>query len=186
MVARLLEYAGEFPVRELYLLRHAKATTESPSSDDHGRQLAQRGEVAAQRLGEEMAGRSWYPHRALVSTATRTRSTWRLVADGIGDFAPSAYLDDRLYLARPGQALDIIRETPDSVQSLIIVGHNPTMHELSMLLSGDGSDKASLNQLRLKFSPASLARFEFDGSWETLNPHQPRLSDFLRPRDFDK
>ena len=173
-------------MRELYLLRHAKATIESPSGNDHGRELAQRGEVAARMLGEEMAVRGWYPRRALVSTATRTRNTWKLVAGGIGDCAPSAYLDDRLYLARPGQVLDIIRETPDSVRALIIVGHNPTMHELSLRLNSDDSDKASLNQLRLKLYPASLARFEFDGSWETLHPHQPRLTNFLRPRDFKK
>ena len=172
-------------MRELYLLRHAKASTESPTGDDHGRELAPRGEVAAQRLGEEMAGRGWYPHRALVSTATRTRNTWKLVASAIGDFAPSAYLDERLYLARPGQVLDIIRETPDTVQALIIVGHNPAMHELALRLCSDESDHAAFNQLRQKLSPASLARFEFDGSWETLNPHQPRLTDFVRPKDLD-
>lgn len=171
-------------MRELFLLRHAKAMTESPTGDDFGRPLASRGQAAAVRIGSAMAGRGWYPHRALVSPASRTRETWKLVASGIGDFAPAAYLDDRLYQARAGSVLDIIRETPDSVWALVVVGHNPSMHELALRLCSEDSDTRAFSHLRQKFPTAALARLEYDGSWKTLNPHQPRLTDFLRPRDL--
>lgn len=173
-------------MRELFLLRHAKAMNDSPSGDDLGRPLASRGQKAAVALGREMARRGWYPHRALVSSASRTRETWKFVATGIGDFAPSAYIDDRLYHARASSALDIIRETPDTVRALILVGHNPIMHELSLRLSGDGSDSKAHDRLRAKFPTASIARFEYDGSWGELDLHQARLTDFLRPRDLEK
>lgn len=171
-------------MRELFLLRHAKALSESPTGDDFGRRLAPRGQEAAVQIGAEMAARGWYPHRALVSSASRTRETWRLVASGIGEFAPSPHIEDRLYNATAGAVLELIRETPDTVRALILVGHNPSMHELALRLCGDDSAQIPINNLRQKYPTAALARFEFDGSWEQLNPHQPRLTDFLRPRDL--
>ena len=171
-------------MRELFLLRHAKAMTESPTGDDFGRPLATRGQEAAVQIGGAMAERGWYPHRALVSSASRTRETWKLVASAIGDFAPAPYIEERLYNASAGAVLELLRETPDSVRTLVVVGHNPSMHELALRLCGDDSDTKALHHLRQKYPTAALARFEYHGSWETLNPHQPRLTDFLRPRDL--
>ncbi|NGR08558.1 histidine phosphatase family protein [bacterium SGD-2] len=171
-------------VRELLLLRHAEALNESPTGDDIGRPLSARGHDIALRLGQALAGRGWIPQQALVSSSVRTRQTWAGVSQGVGDRAPQAVFADRLYDATAGRILDLIRTISDDVSSLAVVGHNPSMHELALRLCGDDSEPEAVRRLRLPFPAAGLARFEFDGPWEHLNPYAARLTHFLHPQDI--
>jgi len=171
-------------VRELFLMRHAEALTESPTGDDFGRPLSPRGQDAAGRIGNTMARFSWLPQRVLVSAAARTRQTWDILAPAIEIGNPEHTVEERLYSASAGRVLDMIRETADSSDALLIIGHNPSMHELALRLSSEDSDPASFNRLRPKFPPAGIVRFEFDGLWQTLNPFEARLTHFLRPQDI--
>ncbi|MCV0397761.1 MAG: histidine phosphatase family protein [Rhizobiaceae bacterium] len=66
--------------RRLFLLRHAKASRDEPGLDDFDRPLTERGLDDAARIGQVMADRGWWPRRALVSPAVRTRQTWGLAA----------------------------------------------------------------------------------------------------------
>ncbi|WP_188721444.1 SixA phosphatase family protein [Nitratireductor aestuarii] len=171
-------------MRELFLMRHAEALTESPTGDDFGRPLSPRGQEGATRIGNAMARFGWLPQRVLVSSAARTRQTWDLLKPAIESPELDCSIEERLYSATAGRVLDMIRESADAVNAVAIIGHNPSMHELALRLASESSDPAAFNLLRQKFPPAGIVRLEFEGSWQTLNPFEARLTHFLRPQDI--
>lgn len=170
-------------MKTLLLLRHAKSNWDDASLDDFDRPLAERGREAAPGMGKELAARGWQPDAVLGSAAVRVHQTWTLVAAQLTN-APKPTLSKALYMAAPARLLQHARKTPETVNSLLIVGHNPGLEEFAALIAGDGSDDASLARMREKFPTAALARFEFDGTWAKLRRGTARLTHFLRPRDL--
>jgi phosphohistidine phosphatase len=121
--------------RTLIVLRHAKSDW-SGDQPDLERPLARRGA----RQGSE-AGRWLAEHLddsidlALVSPAERTRSTWELVAARF-DVPPPALVDDRLYAASSARLLAVLREQPDELGTVLLLGHNPGVEDLVGRLTG--------------------------------------------------
>lgn len=171
-------------MRELFLLRHAKSSWDDPTLDDFDRPLAERGRKAAPVMGRAMAARGWVPQAAFVSAALRARQTWRLVAGGLGGQAPRAVHDEALYMASPERLLGFLQRAPEDAGRVVLVGHNPGLEELALLLAGPASDEEALSRLREKFPTAALARFEIACPWRALAPAAAQLTHFLRPRDL--
>lgn len=170
--------------KTLFLLRHAKAVTGGAQMSDRERPLDHRGEEAARAMGRAMNGRGWVPEAALVSPATRTRQTWAMLAPEL-DGAPAPAFPQALY---PGSVMSLLSEAtglPDETNSAIIVGHNPSIGELAVILAGTGSDPHAVALVEEKFPTAALAKLDFDGNWRDLAPGKARLTDCLRPKDLD-
>ena len=178
--------------RELVLLRHAKSAW--PDVPDHQRPLAGRGRRDAPVMGRWLRGAGHVPDQVLCSTARRARQTWQLAQDGLGA-TPPVSLDDDLYLGSAVQLLDLIRGAPPAARTLLIVGHDPAVPELALMLAatapaGDaegGSDAApaaALDRMRTKFPTAAIAVLEFGGNWDQLAPGSARLISFVAPRDL--
>jgi phosphohistidine phosphatase len=153
-------------VRHLVVMRHAKA--EPGGETDHSRELSQRGWNDALDAGRWLAGRGLVPDGALVSSARRTTSTWLAVAEG-GSFASAATSSDSLYSAGPETALDLVRETDDDVDALVVVGHNPTIAYLAQLLDDGTGDEEAGHQMAVGFPTGALAVFAVTGSWAALD-----------------
>jgi phosphohistidine phosphatase len=167
------------------LLRHAKSDWSQPGQRDHDRELSARGRIAAPRIGAYLAARALAPECALVSTARRTRDTWKLIAPSLPT-RPKALFDDRIYEAQPGSILDAIRETPTTCQSLLVVGHNPGLQELALLLIKDGGQD-DIDRLAEKFPTAGLAIIDLPtDDWETLRTGSGRLDSFVTPRGLEQ
>jgi phosphohistidine phosphatase len=166
---------SELPVRHLVVMRHAKA--EPGGETDHSRELAQRGWNDALDAGRWLAGRGLVPDGALVSSARRTTSTWLAVAEG-GSFDRAATSSDSLYSAGPETALDLVRETDDDVEALVVVGHNPTIAYLAQLLDDGSGDEEAGQQMAVGFPTGALAVFEVTGSWKALDLASARLVAF--------
>ena len=112
-------------MRTLVLIRHAKA---GPAQvDDHSRELSARGRSDAAGIRTWLSARAIVPGRVVVSTATRTRQTWELASPG--GVAPE--YDDRVYEAGTSALLEVIEQTPDDVEVLVVVGHNPGIERLA-------------------------------------------------------
>jgi phosphohistidine phosphatase len=170
-------------MKRLLLLRHAKSSRDDPSLADFERPLASRGVKAAPRMGRELEARDWLPERALISPAVRTRATWDLIAAGWGK-RPPAEFPETLYDASAEEILAQLRGAPETVSTLLVVGHNPGLHDLASRVAGETSDQKALVRLREKFPTAALARFVFDGKWRDLNFTGARLTHCLRPKDL--
>jgi phosphohistidine phosphatase len=162
-------------LRQLVVMRHAKAEPHGDSDID--RELAQKGYDDAVAAGRWLADRGFAPDEALVSSARRTTSTWLAVAEG-GSFGAAATYSQSLYLAAPETALDLVRETPSGVASLIVVGHNPTAAFLAQLLDDGNGDPAAGIRMAVGFPTAALARFEVAGPWRELDLASARLVGF--------
>ncbi len=158
--------------RRLVVMRHAKA--EPGGETDALRELAQRGWDDALEAGRWLAGSGVTPDGALVSAARRTTSTWLAVAEG-GSFEVEPTYSDGLYTAGPESALDLVRETPDEVEALVVIGHNPTMAYLAQLLDdGSGDDEAG-REMATGFPTGALAVFDVSGPWAGLDLASARL-----------
>jgi phosphohistidine phosphatase len=167
----------------LILLRHAKSEKAEPGMRDHARRLNGRGRDDAPVIGAYMARHGLVPDRVLVSTAARTRETWDGVAAELGA-RPQVSYEERLYDAGPEAILAVIKETASAVRTLLVVGHNPGLHELARLLiaSGDVEARERLNE---GLPTSGLAVIDFAGKdWRKAHPHGGRLERFVSPRSL--
>ena len=176
--------------RELVLLRHAKSAW--PDLPDHERPLAGRGRRDAPVMGRWLRAAGHVPDRVLCSTARRTRETWELAQPEL-ETAPPVSFEDRVYEASAGELLDLARDAPPEVKTLLIVGHAPGIPELALMLAGaatpadrgGGSDAGpeAVGRMRAKFPTAAVAVLELAGPWDQLGPGAARLTSFVTPRD---
>ncbi|AWM26798.1 SixA phosphatase family protein [Sinorhizobium fredii] len=168
------------PIRRLMLLRHAKSAWPEGVAD-HRRPLAGRGRKAAPAIGTFMARRGLIPDLALVSTARRAQETWELVAEAL-PHKVAARDAVGIYEVAATAIIDVIRKVEPSVEKLLLVGHNPGMAELALLLAG-GGDAVALERLKEKFPTAGLAVMDFTiEQWSEIAPGAGRLVQFVTPR----
>jgi phosphohistidine phosphatase len=171
-------------MRRLLLLRHAKAEPSEPAKRDLDRVLVERGRQDAEKIGAYMASHALIPDRVAVSPAARTRETWKFAA-AVLRTAPAAVPADRLYDATPDEILEVVKDTPASARTLLVIGHNPSLHELAVVLvaSGDIDTRERLRE-GLPTSGLAVIDFAFD-DWRKLHPRSGRLERFISPRSLE-
>ena len=135
-------------MKTLTLLRHAKSGWDDPVTRDFDRPLNRRGRRAARTVGAEMRKLGLAFDRVLASPARRVVETLEEVAEAFGPLEP--HYEQRLYLATIETLIELLRAIDESVESLLLVGHNPGMECLALALSG-GSE----NSLRGEFTGCS-------------------------------
>lgn len=153
-------------MRTLIALRHAKA--DSPLGTlDVDRPLTGRGRRDARRAGDTLRTAGRTPDKVICSTALRTRQTLgELALDAPAEF------DDLVYDNDAGLILDLLRGQPDEVRTLLLVGHNPSLHRLVADLTGSSP---------VGFPTSATAVIEFDGGWSDLWPGIGRLVSLWTP-----
>jgi phosphohistidine phosphatase len=167
-------------MRRLMLMRHAKSDR-SPGTADALRPLNARGVVAARLMGAYMARHGLLPDLVLCSPAQRTRETLAGVAEHWPAGAPAVF-EERLYMAPPKVIVSAIRSQNAKVQTLLVIGHNPGLHEAADLLVAAG-DVELREQLREKFPTGALAVIDFAVSaWSRAHEHSGRLDRYVTPR----
>jgi phosphohistidine phosphatase len=167
-------------MRRLMLLRHAKSDW-TRGARDHERTLAPRGREAAPRIGAYMVHHGLIPDLVLCSTATRARETWDLVAKAFAAKLPVVH-EERIYEAASNALLDVAKEAKNEVHALLLVGHNPGLHEFAqrLIASGDTDARARLTE---KFPTGALAVIDFAvDDWRKLHPRSGRLDRLVVPR----
>jgi len=167
---------GHAVMPRLILFRHAKAEQASPGLEDSKRPLTERGRRDATAMGKALAG--FDIDAALVSTAQRTRETWEIAAREIPN-PPRPSFESGLYMCPARDLLKRLREVPDTTHNLVVVGHNPTLHELALQLAGSDATLAA-HEIRTKFPTAAMAIFRLPAAaWEKLGPGFVELERFL-------
>ncbi|QPQ54309.1 histidine phosphatase family protein [Allosphingosinicella flava] len=166
----------------LTLLRHAKSTWDDPVARDFDRPLNRRGRRAAQTVGRAMRAEKLIFDAVRASPALRVVETLADIETGYGRALSPDY-DQRLYLAAAETLLDIVRETDDGVERLMIVGHNPGLERLALMLAGPG---ALREEAAVKYPTATIAEIRFDvAHWADVAEGEGTIARFIRPRDLD-
>ncbi|MFZ4125264.1 MAG: SixA phosphatase family protein [Rickettsiales bacterium] len=153
--------------RTLSILRHAKAADAEAYATDAERPLTSRGREDAARLGNTLIIQHMVPELVVCSSAVRTRETLA----HLGFIVPTI-LSEKLYLASAGEMLAQLQQVDDKVTHVMIIGHNPGMHELVVRMMEDAKDEQDIKRLALKFPTCAYAQLSLSlSSWQdiTLN-----------------
>lgn len=165
-------------MRTLYLLRHAKSSWANPALADRERPLAPRGLRDAKRIAKHVGRLGITPELVLCSSSVRTQETLDLLRP---TFAGAAVqVEEQLYGASSETLLERIRSVPDEVGSVLLIGHNPGLQDLALVLASRG---AELKRLDAKFPTAALATLAL-GHWSILSPGGAELVAYVVPKQL--
>lgn len=161
----------------LAILRHAEAVPLTDESDAE-RELTPSGRDMAERMGRYFHDTGLKPNLALVSPAKRAKETFEGLERGAGETYAVDYLPD-LYSADLRTLEDVIAEAPPGAKFLLLIGHNPGLAELALVLAGRGN-KAELARMRGYFPAPALAVIDFDvESWRKARRGDGQLEHFV-------
>lgn len=171
-------------MKTLYLLRHAKSSWDDPGLEDAQRPLNRRGRRAAHLMAEYFRRAGIIVDRALCSTAQRARQTIEALRPALGEVEP--VFDDRLYEASRQTLLARLAELPETVGSVLLVGHNPGLERLAQFLCDEHDDSPAMQDMREKFPTGSLAVLTCEAArWADLGPASCHLREFVRPSQLE-
>jgi phosphohistidine phosphatase len=167
-------------MRRLLILRHAKTERAEPGEHDRERKLTARGRADAPVIGAYMVRHRLIPDLVLVSPVVRAEETWALVAASFTK-APRLAKDERIYNAGTDTLIRLIRETRGA-RTLLLVGHNPGLHDLAVQLiaSGDVEPRERINE-KLPTCGLVVIHLPFN-DWSRLHLRSGRLERFVSPR----
>lgn len=160
-------------MKTLLVLRHAKSSWDHPELSDFDRPLNKRGEEAAPFMGELISSKGLEPEIVVSSPARRARTTAELAASA-GGFDSRIEFDERIYGAGANTLAYIVAGFDDSVDSAMIVGHNPGFEDLVAALTGE----------RHRFPTAALAVIDLNISvWSETESGKGELRDLFIPKE---
>ncbi len=160
-------------MKQLLLMRHGKSDWQAGVADFE-RPLNKRGVKAASFMGKFCLEKKLVPDLIYSSPANRAKTTAKLFAESSKYSADIEYCES-FYFGYKTELLDKLKSTPDSVQRLLIVGHNPTWSELVSHFSG----------IYVEMTTANIAVLELKiESWANLECETCRLLQLYKPRDL--
>jgi phosphohistidine phosphatase len=160
----------------LHLLRHAKSDRDA-AMEDNERPLSRRGREAARRVGRSLPATLGAIDLVLCSASVRTRETAVLVLAGFAA-PPRILYEDALYLAGRAALLRRLRRLDESDGTVMVIGHNPGLHELALALAL--ADSPGYPALAAgKFPTTARASFAIDRPWADLARSRHALTDYV-------
>ena len=161
-------------MKTLFLLRHAKSSWKDQSLPDFERPLNRRGKDAAEKVGRYLKRELIVPELVLSSPALRARDTIERVAKA-AKWSPDIRFDQRIYEAGGLRLLEVVSQIENERKTALLVGHNPGLEELLMLLTGESK----------KVSTAALIKLELKSSkWANAADKRAKLAWLIKPRDL--
>lgn len=161
-------------MKRLLLVRHGPAAGKAPGGTDRDRPLTPEGRRAVEAIALRLKAVGATADLALCSTARRARETLDILLAERP--LPEVELEDALYLADAKSLQRRLRELPTAARSVLLVGHNPSLHELAAMLAGPGGEAIAEG-----LPAAGAVVFDVEGEWSDLAPGTTRLRAFYSP-----
>lgn len=159
-------------------MRHSIA---GENSNDKLRTLTDKGIEHCKIIANYMKERDINPQLILCSPALRTLQTAQNIIEH-ANLTSTLRINENLYLSSENFMLQLIQATKDNIDSLMIIGHNPVLHQLCISLVKNHNNNISKN-MHSNFPPASLAVLAFKAdSWEDISLASAQLGDFIYPK----
>ena len=171
-------------MRRLYLMRHGKAEAGMPpGGGDRERALVARGRRESRRMGAYCREQDQPPTLILSSPARRTMETCESFCEGFGERLPRRVVDG-IYMGSPASLLHAVAEAGGSEAGVLVVGHNPGLHALALMLGRHGPGPA-YGRLTARFPTAALAVFETGiDDWAAFRAESARLVAFRMAKEL--
>lgn len=167
--------------RRLIILRHAKAKASEGWLPDAERELSEMGRLQADAVGKQIAASGIEVEFALVSSAKRTRQTWKHLAKKAKFNQCLVQVRDDLYGASVADVIRVIRGLPPEVRTAIVVGHEPTVAATSAYLAGPKSEEKALTKVKVGVPTATWCVLESHDEWPDWGRGRARLRGVHRP-----
>ena len=161
-------------MKTLLLMRHGKSDWDAVYDTDHNRPLNRRGVRSARAMGRVLSDQDLAPDLVVTSSAVRAKTTAQLAVEA-GRWDCDIRIEARLYGSGPDTAVEIAARTPEHVDRLLLVGHQPTWSTLVSALTGE--------KVEMKTATVAVIEFEFPG-WSAMETGSGRLSGIYQPRDY--
>jgi phosphohistidine phosphatase len=174
---------GVPPVKTLTLLRHAKSGWDDTVPRDFDRPLNPKGRRAAAMVGRHLRSLGVGFDHVVASPAVRVEETLGEVQSGLGLSLQPAF-DRRIYLASAATLLDVVHDLPAEADRVLLVGHNPGLEELVLMLV-PGCTGCLREEVEQKYPTATVAEMTMAGNWSDAGNGTAALTRFIRPRDLD-
>lgn len=171
-------------MKQLLLLRHAKSKWKGSAKhgSDHDRPLARRGVKDARTLGKLLAASDPKLDRVLCSSAVRARQTWELLEGRLGT-GVEVQTQRSLYMPTREALLSHIAQLPKELQTVLIVGHNPSLEALALSLVKKG-EPALRARLAEKFPTCTLCVLVWPGdTFQDVASAEVSLRTFVTPHE---
>lgn len=162
--------------RKLLLLRHAQASHQRRYADTD-RPLTDLGVSQTKQMAEVLITREQPIDALWVSPAKRTVQTAHLLSQRYGLTTQQIFLESAIYLANAQQLLTLLRQVPEQLNQVMLVGHNPGLTALLQALTPPQSKRHSM-----ELSPASLAILQVEKSWQQLGDQPATLELLIHAR----
>jgi phosphohistidine phosphatase len=168
-------------MKQLYLLRHAKSSWKDTSLPDHDRPLTGRGRRASKAIARHLREQGIEPELVLCSAARRARETLDRIEPALA--TSTVRVEDDLYAATARALLERLRTVRDTVESVMLIGHNPGLQDLALDLA---HPSPTARELATKYPTGALATLAFQASsWQELDRDTAELVALVRPRDLE-
>ncbi len=169
-------------MKRLFLLRHAQTLPASGLSDID-RKLTPNGQADARALGSAMKAKGYQPDFIYCSPARRTKETLSLLLESLEERTVES--PNSIYHGTRGDLFHLIQNASKDVQNLLLVGHNPVIHELAATLAKEDSP-ALMNRLAGGYAPGTLGVLDCScASWSEIQAGANPLTDFMEPLDYN-
>ena len=170
-------------MKQLAIFRHAKSDWGNPGLTDFDRPLNKRGRKAAKKVGRELLGRGLTFDQIVSSPATRAQQTVERFSEGYGA-VPQVRFEPTLYMCSTGTLIGIINALPDDAQRVMIVGHNPSFHDIVLRMT-----KSDVNGMRDKvganYPTGAFALIDFPVErWAEVEPASGEIRQVIFPREL--
>ncbi len=162
-------------MKRLFILRHAE-TAPASEGGDRERKLTPQGLEDARMLGERMKAENYIPDFILCSPVTRTRQTLDAVLASIGKIQTE--FEKTIYEGGYGEILSLVQGVDDSCMTLLLIGHNPAIHQFAASLAPEEGE--FISRLAFGYAPATLTVLDVPrASWADLQPGENKILDLI-------
>jgi len=171
-------------MKTIYLARHAKSSWNSVAISDFDRPLNRRGEADAVKMGEELKRLDWLPEKIIASPAVRAKQTCKAYCEILDYPVANVEWNSEIYAAHTITLLQLLLSLNESINSVMLIGHNPAMEDLLEHLCSYAKVSEQQQKDGKIFTTANVAKLSINAKWKDLVMGDMNLDRLLRPKEI--